>query len=51
MIALTLFFLWMLATQVVIFSQGWELFQGTSGRMGTGKETLESQDSKSDKKD
>ncbi len=32
-IVLTLFFLWLLATQVVIFSQGWELFQGTAGRM------------------
>ncbi len=51
MIALTLFFLWMLATQVVIFSQGWELFQGTASRMETGKETIESKDSKSDKKE
>ncbi len=33
LIVLTLFFLWLLATQVVIFSQGWELFQGTAGRM------------------
>ncbi len=31
--AFSLFFLWLLAAQVVIFSQGWELFQGTAGRM------------------
>jgi len=34
-ITLSLFFLWLLAAQVVIFSQGWELFQGTAGRMET----------------
>jgi methyl-accepting chemotaxis protein len=33
-IALTLFFAWLLAAQVVILSQGWELFQGTADRMG-----------------
>ncbi|OGO33259.1 MAG: hypothetical protein A2Z16_17615 [Chloroflexi bacterium RBG_16_54_18] len=32
-IALSLFFGWLLAAQVVILSQGWELFQGTAGRM------------------
>jgi uncharacterized protein YoxC len=32
-IGLSLFFFWLLAAQVVIFSQGWELFQGTAGRM------------------
>ncbi len=31
--ALTLFFFWLLAAQVVIFSQGWELYHGTAGRM------------------
>jgi len=31
----SLFFLWLLAAQVVIFSQGWELFQGTASRMET----------------
>ena len=31
---LALFFLWMLAAQVVIFSQGLELFNGTASRMG-----------------
>jgi peptidoglycan hydrolase CwlO-like protein len=31
--ALTLFFLWFLAAQVVILSQGWELYQGTADRM------------------
>jgi hypothetical protein len=32
-IALTLFFIWLLAAQVVILSQGWELYQGTADRM------------------
>jgi len=32
-IALTLFFSWLLAAQVVILSQGWELYQGTADRM------------------
>jgi methyl-accepting chemotaxis protein len=32
-IVLGLFFLWLLAAQVVIFSQGWELYQGTAGHM------------------
>ena len=32
-IVFTLFFLWLLAAQVVILSQGWELFQGTADRM------------------
>jgi uncharacterized protein YukE len=36
-IALSLFFFWFLAAQVVIFSQGWELYQGTAGRMEGGK--------------
>ena len=35
-LALTLFFLWLLAIQVVVLSQGWELFQGTAGRMEGG---------------
>jgi hypothetical protein len=35
-IVFTLFFLWLLAAQVVILSQGWELFQGTAGRMEGG---------------
>ena len=35
-IAFLVFFLWLLAAQVVIFSQGWELFQGTAGRMDNG---------------
>ena len=33
---LSLFFLWLLAAQVVILSQGWELYQGTAGRMEGG---------------
>jgi hypothetical protein len=32
-IVLTLLFLWLLAAQVVILSQGWELYQGTADRM------------------
>jgi methyl-accepting chemotaxis protein len=35
-IVLSLFFLWLMAAQVVIFSQGWELYQGTTGRMESG---------------
>ncbi len=30
---LSMFFLWLLAAQVVILSQGWELYHGTAGRM------------------
>lgn len=36
-IGLSLFFFWLLAAQVVIFSQGWELYQGTAGRMESGE--------------
>jgi len=32
-IVLSLFFIWLLAAQVVIFSQGWDLYQGTANRM------------------
>lgn len=32
-IVLSLFFVWLLAAQVVILSQGWELYQGTADRM------------------
>lgn len=32
-IGLTAFLLWLLAIQVVVLSQGWELYQGTAGRM------------------
>ncbi len=35
-IVLTLFFIWLLAAQVVILSQGWELYQGTANRMERG---------------
>jgi uncharacterized protein YukE len=35
-IVLTLFLLWLLATQIVILSQGWELYQGTADRMEGG---------------
>ena len=34
---MVLFMLWLLVTQVVIFSQGWELFHGTAGRVDSGK--------------
>lgn len=36
-LVLTLFLLWLLAIQVVIFSQGWELYQGMAGRMEAGE--------------
>jgi archaellum component FlaC len=32
-IGLALLLIWLLTAQIVIFSQGWELFQGTAGRM------------------
>jgi uncharacterized coiled-coil protein SlyX len=32
-IAFSAFFFWLLVAQVVIFTQGWELYQGTAGRM------------------
>jgi hypothetical protein len=32
-IGLSVFFFWLLAAQVVILSQGWELYQGTTDRM------------------
>lgn len=32
-LVLTLFLIWFLAAQVVILSQGWELYQGTANRM------------------
>ena len=32
-IVLSLFFIWLLAAQVVILSQGWELYQGTADRI------------------
>lgn len=35
-VVLSLFFVWLLAAQVVILSQGWELYQGTAGRMESG---------------
>jgi hypothetical protein len=33
---LSLFFVWLLVIQVVVLTQGWELFQGTAGRMESG---------------
>jgi hypothetical protein len=38
-IVLTLFFVWLLAAQVVILSQGWELYQGTADRLDKDEET------------
>jgi chromosome segregation ATPase len=35
-IGLSLFLLWLLAAQIVILTQGWELFQGTADRMESG---------------
>ncbi len=43
-IVLTLFFAWLLAAQVVILSQGWELFQGTADRMEGGDSDEEEKD-------
>lgn len=37
-LGLTAFLLWLLAIQVVVLSQGWELYQGTAGRMENGDE-------------
>lgn len=34
-IVLSLFFAWLLAAQIVILSQGWELYQGTADRMAS----------------
>jgi hypothetical protein len=39
-IGLTLFLLWLLAIQVVVFTQGWELYQGTAGRMEGGEDEV-----------
>lgn len=36
-IGLSIFFFWLLAAQVVILSQGWELYQGTATRMEGGE--------------
>jgi len=37
-IVVSLFFVWLLAAQIVILSQGWELFQGTADRMESSAE-------------
>lgn len=43
-IGMSLFLLWLLAIQVVIFSQGWELYQGTAGRMeGSSAEIMDNE--------
>jgi len=42
-IVLILFFLWLLATQVVIFSQGYELYQGTASGMASSQSEEETQ--------
>lgn len=42
-IVLVLFFLWLLAAQAVIFSQGYELFQGTANGMAASKPDIEEQ--------
>jgi hypothetical protein len=38
-IGFSVFFGWLLVAQVVILTQGWELFQGTAGRMESGTTT------------
>lgn len=40
-IVISLFFAWLLAAQVVILSQGWELFRGTASHLGTEQEQIE----------
>ena len=37
---LTLFLVWLLVIQIVIFRQGWELYPGTAGRMEAGEPDL-----------
>lgn len=39
-IVITIFFVWLLAAQVVILSQGWELLRGTANRLGTEVEEI-----------
>lgn len=39
-IVLTVFLVWLLAIQVVVLTQGWELFQGTAGRMEGGEDEV-----------
>ena len=39
-LGLSLFLLWLLVIQVVILSQGWELYQGSAGRMESGEPSL-----------
>jgi hypothetical protein len=39
-IALTVFLVWLLTIQVVVLTQGWELFQGTAGRMEGGEDEV-----------
>jgi hypothetical protein len=40
-IVISLFFVWLLTAQIVIFSQGLELYRGTAGRMEVGAEEPE----------
>jgi hypothetical protein len=40
-IVISLFFVWLLTAQIVIFSQGLELYRGTAGRMEGGAEPAE----------
>ena len=47
-IGFSLFFAWLLITQVVIFTQGWELFQGTAGRMESGASEPETKEKTSE---
>lgn len=39
-IGLTVFLVWLLVIQVVVLTQGWELFQGTAGRMEGGDDEV-----------
>jgi len=40
-IVITIFFVWLLAAQVVILSQGWELVKGTANSLGSEAEVVE----------
>lgn len=39
-IGITVFLVWLLVIQVVVLTQGWELFQGTAGRMEGGEDEV-----------
>lgn len=50
-IGLSFFFFWLLAAQVVIFTQGWELYQGTADRIEFSEPAKEPQSDSSEESD